>query len=78
VLFTPAGVSEWLGRDYWSALGDEDSMDRKSPRINNAPMSPDISMAEPPIISTLTLQLAFHDQPYTASDAQKRLTVALY
>jgi hypothetical protein len=45
VLFFPAGVSEWRGKSYWSALGEEDNMERKSPRINNAPMSPDINMA---------------------------------
>jgi hypothetical protein len=77
VLFAPAAVSEWPGKNYWSALGDEDNMDKKSPRINNAPISPEINMAEPPIISIVTLQSPFHDQPYTGSDARNRLTVAL-
>jgi hypothetical protein len=54
VLIWLGGVSKSPGKNYWSAFGEEESMDKKSPRINNAPISPDINMAEPPIIFNVT------------------------
>jgi len=73
-----SGVSNLPGRSYWSVFGEEESMDRNSPRISSAPINPDISITDLRYFSPYPLHSIFHDPLYTVFDARKAPIVATY